>query len=55
MSRQFKMEGDANGVAGKNGVPPCAESHLGVWPVSLVAAVASYVAGEALGSGSTYL
>lgn len=30
MSRQLCMEGDANGVAGKNGVP--AELLPGVWP-----------------------
>jgi hypothetical protein len=29
MSRQLETEGDAKGVAGKNGVPS-AESHLGV-------------------------
>jgi len=48
------MDGDAKGVAGKNGVP-AAESHLGVCPVSpLVAAVPFAVLG-AFGSGNTLL
>ena len=48
------MEGEANGVAGKNGVPE-AESHLGVCPVSPFDTTVSMEALDPSGSGKILL